>query len=285
MNKVIEHIEENLTQPMRYESLSQIVGCSVYEFSRIFSFMAGITVSEYIRRRRLSQAAFDIQNSHDKIVDIALNYCYESSTTFARAFKDLHGIPPMSARKQGLNLKTYPPISFKLTIKGVNEMTFRIEKWDSFQIMGLSDSADMRDYEPGDCLPIMWREFMEKYNPRLWNNGKDSYYTAPLWQVGVYEFKPEMGKVKSIIGAEYKGRKLDGMAIETVPAATWAVFTFTSPTGAPYVPEAWMRVLTEWFPQSQYKRDESAPSMEVYPDGDATSKDYKWEIWMPVINK
>jgi len=72
MNGVIDYIEVNMTQPIKYESLSKIVGCSVYEFSRIFSFMAGMSVSEYIRRRRLSQAVFDIQNGKDKIIDIAL---------------------------------------------------------------------------------------------------------------------------------------------------------------------------------------------------------------------
>ena len=285
MNRVVEHIEEHLALPLPYESLSRIVGCSVYEFSRIFSFMAGMSVSEYIRRRRLSQAVFDIQSGDTKIIDIALKYGYESPTTFTRAFKELHGVSPTFVRNGGVSIKTYQPISFVLTIKGVNAMTFRIEKKDSFQIMGLLDHADMTDYEAGDSLPKMWREFMENYNSRLWNDGKDSFYTAPLWQVGAYGFKSESGKTKSIIGAEYKGRKLDGMAIESVSAATWAVFTFTSPTGAPYVPEAWMRVITEWFPASQYKRDESVPSMEVFPDGDATSKDYQWEIWMPVLSK
>jgi len=285
MNRVVQHIEENLLQTISYEELSRIVGCSVYEFSRIFSFMAGMSVSEYIRRRRLSQAVFDIQNTNGKVIDIALKYCYESPTTFTRAFKELHGIPPMAARNKGASIKLYPPLSFILTIKGVDAMTFRIEEKGSFQIMGLLAHADMSDYEPGECLPEMWREFMEEYNPRLWNGGKDSFYTAPLWQVGAYDFKAECGKTKTIIGAEYKGTKLDGMAIDSVPAATWAVFTFTSPTGAPYVPEAWARVLTEWFPASQYKRDESVPSMEVFPDGDASSKDYQWEIWMPILSK
>jgi len=282
MNRVVEYIEENLLQSISHEALSRIVGCSIYEFSRIFSFMAGMPVSEYIRRRRLSQAAFDIQNTNDKIIDIALKYCYESHTTFTRAFKELHGIPPIAARGKGVPIKTYPPISFVLSIKGVNAMTFRIEKRDSFQIMGLLENADMSDYEPGESLPRMWVDFMNNYNPRLRDDG---HYTAPLWQVGAYDFKAEQGKTKSIIGAEFKGRKIDGMATESIPEATWAVFTFKSPTGAPYVPEAWMRVLTEWFPTSQYKRDESVPSMEVFPDGDASSHDYEWEIWMPVLSK
>ena len=138
MNDVLEFIEDNLSQPIQYESLSKIVGCSVYEFSRIFSFMAGMPISEYIRRRRLSQAVFDIQNGSEKIIDIALKYGYESPTAFTRAFKELHGTTPMSARRQGVALKNYPPISFVLTIKGVEQMKFRIEKRECFQIMGLS---------------------------------------------------------------------------------------------------------------------------------------------------
>ncbi len=162
-------------------------------------------------------------------------------------------------------------------------MNFRIEKMDSFQIMGLS-GYDNECCKQGDCLTHLWREFMDNYNSRLWNGG-DSHYTAPFWQVGAYDFSSTDGKTKAIIGAEYKGKKLDNMAIETVPAATWAVFTITSPTGIDYVPAAYTRIVTEWFPASKYRRDESVPSLEVFPDGDANSKEYKWEIWMPIKNK
>jgi len=108
MNCVVEHIEQNLTQPIQYESLSRIVGCSVYEFSRIFSFMAGMSVSEYIRRRRLSQAVFDIQSGNEKIIDIALKYCYESPTTFTLAFKEF-------ARNNAFIRKEYERIAENLS--------------------------------------------------------------------------------------------------------------------------------------------------------------------------
>ena len=290
MNRVIEHIEENLTNPIPYESLSRIVGCSLYEFSRIFSFMAGMSISEYIRRRRLSQAVFDIQNSNDKIIDIALKYCYESPTTFTRAFKELHGTTPLTVRKTGISLKTYPPISFILTIKGVNAMNFRIEKKDSFQIMGLSGYTG-GNVEWKDSL---WGEFLDggdgadgsgTFNQALWNKGKPSYYTAPFWQVGAYDFHSENGKIPTIIGAEYKGAKpyVDGLSMKTIPEATWAVFTFKGETGAK-VGEAITRIVTEWFPQSQYVRNESIPMLDVYPDG-KIDENYTWEIWMPVLNK
>jgi len=281
MNQVVEYIEENLTDEIRHQSLAKIVGCSVYEFSRIFSFMTGLSISEYVRRRRLSQSVFDIQSGKDKILDIALKYGYESQAAFTRAFKELHHQTPTAARKQGISLKTYPPLSFRLTIRGGMEMNFRIEEKESFQIMGLSgvEAIDQKP-EGDDTLPPLWREFMDSYNMRLWNNG-DSHYLAPLWQVAAYDFD----EANTIIGAEYKGRKLEGMSLKAVPAATWAVFMITSPAGKPYVPEAWTLIITEWFPTSGYKRDESVPSMEVFPDGDASSKDYQWEIWMPVLKK
>ena len=290
MNRVIEHIEENLTHPIQYEALSRIVGCSVYEFSRIFSFMAGMSVSEYIRRRRLSQAVFDIQNSGEKIIDIALKYCYESPTAFTRAFKELHGTTPLSARKAGISLKTYPSISFVLTIKGVNGMDFRIEKKDSFQIMGL---AGLTNHDE-DWEDSLWWQFLDKengagngktYNQVFWNDGNPSYYTAPLWQVGAYDFQAVDGKTPTIIGAEYKGEKPDAewLTMKTIPEATWAVFTFRGETGSK-VGEAITRIVTEWFPQSQYVRDESVPSLDSFPGG-TIDENYAWEIWMPVLSR
>lgn len=127
---------------------------------------------------------------------------------------------------------------------------------------------------------------MEHYNARLWNSGgADKYYTSPFWQVAAYHFQSHAGKTKTIIGAEYKGKKPEGMTVETIPAAKWVVFSFTSPTGIDYVPAAYTRIMTEWFPASQYVRDEAVPGLEVFPEGDVNSGEYRWEIWMPVKNK
>lgn len=282
MNKVMCYIEENLTNQIRHESLAGIACCSVYEFSRVFSFLTGMPVSEYIRRRRLSQAVFDIRAGEEKIVDIALKYGYESQTAFARAFKELHGVAPLSARKTGVFLKNYPPMAFSLTMKGADVINFRIEKRESFQIVGLSGYDE--ECENGEHLTPLWRRFMDEYDFLLWNGGgADNYYTAPFWQVGAYWYEAEDGRTKSIIGAEFKGRKPEGMTIETIPAATWAVFSVTSSTGIECVPAAYTRIMTEWFPASQYKRDEKVPNLEVFPEGNTASEDYTWELWMPVL--
>ena len=291
MNNVLEHIEENLTQPIQYESLARIVGCSVYEFSRIFSFMAGVSISEYIRRRRLSQAVFDIQSGTDKIIDIALKYCYESPTTFTRAFKELHGVSPSSARKVNIPLKTYPPITFVLTIKGVNEMEFRIEKRDRFTIMGLSGYYE----KDTPWEKTLWGEFLDggngangsgSFNQAFWNNGSPSYYTAPFWQVGAYDYHSVDGKTPLIIGAEYKGSKpdIEGLTFKEIPAATWVVFSIKGMTGPDAYDAAYTRILTEWLPQSNYVRNEAVPNLDVYPDGEV-NENYIWEIWFPIVKE
>jgi len=153
MNQALDYIEKNLTEDIHHEDLARIVSCSAYEFSRIFSFMSGTTVSEYIRRRRLSKAAFDIQKGREKILDIALKYRYESPASFARAFKELHGTAPLSARKSGAELKTYPPISFQLTIKGYEPLNFRIDEKKSFYVYGI---PVLLSFNLTDTLPSFW---------------------------------------------------------------------------------------------------------------------------------
>ena len=305
MNNVVRHIEENLTQPIRYESLSRIVGCSAYEFSRIFSFMAGTSVSEYIRRRRLSQAAFDIQNGSEKIIDIALKYCYESPTTFTRAFKELHGTAPLSARKTSVSLKIYPPISFILTVKGVNELKHRIEKrgWMGLKIEAIlidnpmSDELKIPIYNASHALPGMLESTQKEWYKSVGNAAalivsNDNTAFIEKWAkqkvvVGVDTEQPYVLEkwnalvfLGGIIGNINPQAEKTDIPLEIIPPATWAVFTFDTELTEQTQSEAYARILTEWMPISGYKRDESVPHMEQYE-----TVDKNWEIWLPVLNK
>lgn len=103
----------------------------------MFSFLAGISLSEYIRRRRLTLAAFELKDNNVKIIDIAIKYGYNSPDSFARAFQKLHGITPSDARNNGHSLKAYPRMTFQLSIKGGNEMNYRIEEKEAFRIVGI----------------------------------------------------------------------------------------------------------------------------------------------------
>jgi AraC family transcriptional regulator len=137
MNSAMEYIEANLDGDISYDRIAQIACCSTYHFQRMFPFITGVTLSEYIRRRRLTLAAFELQTTNTKVIDVAVKYGYDSPEAFARAFKNLHGIMPVSARDKGVSLKAYPRMSFHISIKGDVEMNYRIEQRGPFEMFGV----------------------------------------------------------------------------------------------------------------------------------------------------
>ena len=160
MNKAIDYIEENLCSDIDFNEISKVMCQSSVNFQRTFSIVADISVFEYIRRRRLTLAAFDMQNSNDRVIDIALKYGYESPEAFTRAFKETHGVSPSNARKQGLPLKAYPRITFLLSIKGDAAMEYRIENKEAFAVYGIEGVFTLGD-EKHDDIPAFWQECME----------------------------------------------------------------------------------------------------------------------------
>jgi AraC family transcriptional regulator len=108
MNNAIAYIESNLDGEVDVNEAARIAVCSIYHFQRFFSFIAEIPLSEYIRRRRLTLAAFEIQQSNAKVIDVALKYGYESPEAFTRAFRNMHGITPTATKDNGTQLKQTP---------------------------------------------------------------------------------------------------------------------------------------------------------------------------------
>lgn len=137
MNEALSFVEENLTDEIDYKEVARLAFCSEYHFQRMFSFLAGVSLSEYVRRRRLTIAAFELIKNDIKIIDIAIKYGYSSPDSFTRAFQNLHGITPSEARNNGHSLKAYPRMTFQLSIKGGSEMNYRIEEKEAFQIVGI----------------------------------------------------------------------------------------------------------------------------------------------------
>jgi AraC-type DNA-binding domain-containing proteins len=137
MNGALIYIEENLTNDIDFKEAARLAFCSEYHFKRMFSFLSGITLSEYIRRRRLTLAAFELINSNIRIIDVAVKYGYGSPDSFTRAFQSLHGVTPTEARNIGQSLKAYPPMTFQLSIKGGTQMNYRIEEKEAFRIIGI----------------------------------------------------------------------------------------------------------------------------------------------------
>ena len=121
LNEAIAYMEEHMQEEISFEEVAKIACTSSYNFQRMFSYMTGISLSEYIRRRRMSLAAEELQQGTDKIIDIALRYQYASPTAFNRAFRSVHGIAPSQVRNAQAAVKLYPPLHFQLSIAGSRE--------------------------------------------------------------------------------------------------------------------------------------------------------------------
>ena len=158
LSNAIDYIEANLDSEISYDEAAKIACCSTYYFQRMFIYIAGIPLSEYIRRRRMTQAAFELQRTDKRVLDIALKYGYNSPTSFNRAFQNIHGIAPAAAKNIGCNLNAYPPIKFTVNITGGSAMSYHIEEKDAMRIVGIRTPL-AEDMETNIMnLPNFWKQ-------------------------------------------------------------------------------------------------------------------------------
>ena len=285
MTEVIDYIEEHIAEDFDINDLAKIVCCNAYQFGRIFSYIVGISLAEYIRNRRLSLAALELQGGSGKVIDIALKYGYNSPESFARAFREMHGVSPKEARSKGVTLRMYPCIALEFYIRGAVNMDYRIEKKEAIKCAG----GVYHIPKGANGFSFSWEKYLDIRDEKLGNTPnevvRDKYklYRAPLWQVGLAHCL-EDGSVEMSIGAEVKdGEKYPGLDLFEIPAATWAVF---SGKGKVYegFDALFTKIFTEWLPSSGYEHSMQY-TVEIYPPGDSQSEDYAFEIWIPVKKK
>jgi AraC family transcriptional regulator len=278
MKNAIDYIENNLNSEIEYAKIAQIALCSQYHFQRMFAFLIGMPLSEYIRRRRLTLAAFDLQNSNEKIIDIALKYGYNSPDSFSRAFMVMHGITPSKVRKNGISLKAYPRVTFTLLLKGVVEMNYRIEQKDPFTIVGVMERFSNVE-GLGENIGRMWSKTSAETIEQIIGLGD----TEPYGLLGVYSGMYEDNTTDYYIATITKKSCPGNLCQLEIQPHTWAIFEITGPMPTAMA-EIWGRIFSEWFPTSGYEHAE-APEVEWYSKGDLSAADYKSEIWIPVIKK
>ncbi len=278
MKNAIDYIENNLSSEIEYARIAQIALCSQYHFQRMFAFLIGVPLSEYIRRRRLTLAAFDLQNSSEKVIDIALKYGYNSPDSFSRAFMVMHGVTPSKAREKGISLKAYPRVTFSLSLKGVVEMNYRIEQKNPFAIVGVKERFSHIE-GLGENIGKMWRETSAETFEQIAGLGD----TEPYGLLGVYSGMYDDNTTDYYIATTTNKSCPDTLCKLEIPSLTWAIFEITGPMPTAMA-EVWGRIFSEWFPTSGYEHAE-APEVEWYSKGDLSASDYKSEIWIPVIKK
>ena len=276
LNESMRYIEEHLTGEIDHKELGRIACCSAYHFQRMFTYMAGVSLAEYLRRRRMSLAAADLQGGDAKILDIAQKYGYSSPTAFNRAFQGIHGIAPSAVRNEGVSIKSYPPITFTISVKGVEEMNYRIETKDSFRIVGLSAPLQKELENNFMIVPDLWQKAAADGTiPKL----AGMMDTRPMGLLGVSACNEEAEQWKYFIAVSTT-KECGEYEEYIVPASTWAIFTGSGTNQS--IQELEQRIVTEWLPTSGYEYA-NAPDIEVYLNADPENAQY--EVWIPVTKK
>lgn len=282
MNQAMDYIEECMNEKIDYEEAARIAQCSEYHFQRMFSYITNVPLAEYIRRRRMTLAAQEIQNTSAKIIDIACKYGYDSPDAFTRAFQKMHGITPSAAREPGVILKAYPRIIYYLTLKGDKEMDYRIVERESFKVFGKVIEVNMN--ESHEVVPKLWIQFSEDGTKDKLREaagyGPDNQKNAKLLGAALYDYK-EDGTYRYMITAHYPNKTVPSQfEILEIPQMAWAVFSMKCRTMEEFdnIIDIWKRI-PEWFQATGYEHA-SAPELEEYYP---TENEFMGEVWIPII--
>lgn len=284
MNQALAYIEEHLLEDIDYREVSKLARCSEYHFKRMFSFLAGISLSEYIRRRRLTLAAIDLKDSDLRILDIAVKYGYRSADAFSRAFYTVQGVLPSEARKEETQLKTYSKMSFQLTIKGGCEMNYRIVEKEAFKLIGFKKRVPIIfegvNPEIEEMMKWLTPEIVQQLKERSNIEPRGIISASTHFSEGRME---EKGQLDHYVGVATTSENTGVFDVLGVDAGTWAVFESVGP-----FPETlqniWGRIYSEWFPSSGYESIEG-PEILWNEHQDTESPTYRSEIWIPVKKK
>ncbi|GAA0300944.1 AraC family transcriptional regulator [Streptomyces polychromogenes] len=281
LNQAMEHIEAHLDRHLEVPELARITVTSEYHFRRLFSSLAGMPLSEYVRRRRLTVAAADVLAGEPTLLEIAVRYGYTSGEAFARAFRAVHGVGPGEARRTGAALHAQPRLSFRLTVEGNSTMRYRIVEKEAFRVVG----RKVR-------VPLIY----QGVNPHIAEHIRSIPAETMLRIAGLSDQDPE-GVVSATVrlsdGFE-EGGELDyyhavvtaaaevpaDLDVLDCPAGTWAVFENSGP-----FPEAlqrmWGDVAARWMPSNPYEYRPGPEILRTRASGeDPACSDA--HLWIPV---
>ncbi|MFD0316757.1 AraC family transcriptional regulator [Streptomyces flavalbus] len=282
LNQCMEYIERHLDQPVDVAELARVAATSEYHLRRMFSALAGLPLSEYVRRRRLTVAGAEVLDGRVTLLEIAVRYGYGSGEAFARAFRAMHGVGPGEARRDGSPLVSQPRLTFRLTVEGSSSMRYRVVERAEFTVVGLKARVPLVHVGPNQAII----DFVRGLEPGVLEALKGLPGQEPEGIVAVCDdLDPsraegtELDYYHGVVTSAAAADVPEGAVALPVPAGTWAVFTTSGPT-----PEAiqylWRDVFTEWFPSNPYRGRPGPEILRTRMSPDGTEAEA--ELWLPV---
>lgn len=280
LQKSIQYMETHLLENITYSDVAREVFVSDYHFHRMFSLVTGITPNEYIRNRRLSQAAQELTTTDVKVIDLAYKYGYETPESFTKAFTRFHGVPPSLAKRQNKPLILYNRLMLKLTVEGGTMMQYRIEVRAPFKVVAYTQAFPntIIGEEGNQDIPNFWTTLivtgkldgLKAYgsNPAFYGLCESLDKTASTFNYGV-------GVMTDLEDAP------EGLQLWTIKPKLWAVFECRGKDGT-CIGETWDKIFKEFLPNAPYTMLEDV-DFELYPSD--SKDDLFCEVWIPVEQK
>ncbi|GAA1931313.1 AraC family transcriptional regulator [Microbacterium aoyamense] len=282
LNRIVESVEDRLSDDLDVDALARSEGTTEYHVRRMFSSLAGMPLSEYVRRRRMTVAAGDLVGTSDELLDIAVRYGYSSTEAFNRAFRMVHGVSPAVARRDGGPLHSQPQLRFRLTVEGNSPMDTRIVDRPAFRLIGHAARVPLIHEGVNPHIQAHIASIPVGEHARL----KALSATEPggLLQVTA-DVDPGYQDGSELV-------YLHGVAVTTdtplppdldvvdVSAGHWAVFR-TSGDYPDVLQQTWAATATDWFPSNPW-RLRPGPSLVSILDRSPDFATATCELWMPV---
>ncbi|MFB6893827.1 GyrI-like domain-containing protein [Kitasatospora sp. NPDC056327] len=282
LNQAMEYIEEHLDGTVDAAELARIATTSEYHFRRLFSALAGMPLSEYLRRRRLTLAGAEVLAGERTLLDVAVRYGYGSGEAFARAFRAMHGVGPGEARRAGTVLVSQPRMSFRLVVEGSSSMEYRIVERPAFRVVGKRTRVPLVHEGPNPAMVEfirgLGRETVERIAALSEQEPGGIVSVTEFFSDSRAEGVPLDYYHAAVTGTD--GEVPADLDVREVPAGTWAVFASTGAYPRA-LQELWRDVFTQWFPSNPY---EFRPGPEMLrarplPGGEEAEA----ELWIPVV--
>lgn len=273
LNAALQYLERHLMEEADSEKAARHVGLSRFYLERTFASLTGMSVSEYIRARRLTLAAQELVSADAKVIDLALKYGYDTPESFTKAFSRFHGVTPTVARRMSTLLRCQNPLAISIKMEGATRMNYKMEQMDAFKVVGAEESFHMDNST--EEIPKFWDSFLKQGLQEK---------VCPMF--GICFDADETGNFPYMIGeALNPGMAVpEGMSVREIPAHLWAKFACVGPMpGA--LQNLTKQIYSEWLPTNGTYEVAQYMELEMYSEGDPSSADYYSEVWIPVQKK
>jgi AraC family transcriptional regulator len=281
LNRIVEDVEEHLADDIDIAGLAASLGTTEYHVRRMFSSLAGMPLSEYIRRRRMSVAAADVVGGDD-LLGIAVRYGYGSTEAFGRAFRAVHGVSPGDVRRDGGPLRTQPQLRFRLTVEGNTPMDTRIAELPDLRLVGHAARVPLIHEGVNPHIQAHIAALPAEEHLRL--KALSSAEPAGLLQVSAdvdpdYTEGSELTYLHGVAVGE--GTSVpEHLDVIEVPAGSWAVFRTSGPYPAA-LQSTWAATAADWFPSNPWRLRPGPSIVAVLERADDFST-ATTELWLPV---